>query len=128
MLKELIKKRKFRKGFTLMEIIIVIGIIGILATIAIPKFTGVAEEATKKSDVASARTIASAVTLALNESDGDVDTNDVNKYLSNIDVRVVNAETDTGWSVVFKTSVDDKNDFIIFKDGKPIFPSDETTD
>lgn len=50
--------RKKKKGFTLIELIIVIAIIAILATIAIPKFGNIREDANKKVDEANAKTIA----------------------------------------------------------------------
>ena len=53
----LIKKKTAKKGFTIVELVIVIGVIGILTGILIPTFMGVsakAEEAAAKSEVASA--------------------------------------------------------------------------
>lgn len=55
-IKELMKNRK-KKGFTLIELIIVIAIIAILAAMAIPKFSTIRTEAKVSNDVASAKNI-----------------------------------------------------------------------
>ena len=50
-----ILKRKNKKGFTLMEMLIVIGIIAILVAIAIPTFSGAQKKAQYAADVANVR-------------------------------------------------------------------------
>lgn len=91
--------KKKKKGFTLIELIIVIAIIAILAAIAIPKFGDVRRNANVKSDIANAKTIANAVTALIadgkidvnvasipvtKESDDDTDSKDIEDYLQNV--------------------------------------------
>lgn len=46
-----------KKGFTLVELIVVIGILGVLAAIILPKFTGYTEKAIMKELVSYGRTL-----------------------------------------------------------------------
>ncbi|MBU3110321.1 prepilin-type N-terminal cleavage/methylation domain-containing protein [Clostridium lacusfryxellense] len=66
--KKFIRKYK-KRGFTLIELIIVISIIAIVSAIAVPKYNGIQKDAKIKSDVASAKVIADA-TYALIAKEG----------------------------------------------------------
>ena len=87
-------KNKKKKGFTLIELIIVIAIIAILAVIAIPKFGQIRKDAAFKSDVANAKTIANAASTLYTDgtlvdgtyyvdSDLTTETNGIEGYLQN---------------------------------------------
>ncbi|WP_278599802.1 prepilin-type N-terminal cleavage/methylation domain-containing protein [Clostridium tertium] len=69
-----LKNKKKKKGFTLIELIIVIAIIAILAAFAIPKFGEVRKNAAIKSDIANAKTIANAATYLISEGTVNNDT------------------------------------------------------
>ena len=70
---------KKKKGFTLIELIIVIAIIAILAAIAIPKFGDIRRNAALKSDVANAKVIANAASALIAEGKIEVPTdNNIN--------------------------------------------------
>ncbi len=56
-------KAASRKGFTLIEILIVVIILGILAAIVIPQFTNASEDARKSSVASQLQTLRSAVEL-----------------------------------------------------------------
>ncbi|AZO95691.1 prepilin-type N-terminal cleavage/methylation domain-containing protein [Halocella sp. SP3-1] len=51
------------RGFTLIELLVVIAVLGILATIAVPRITGVREEATEAAARANLRTIQTALEI-----------------------------------------------------------------
>jgi type IV pilus assembly protein PilA len=86
-------------GFTMMEIIVVIAILGALAALAIPRFTGVLANSQEKTDLANIRIVESAVELykaEKGEIDPAVDTFDelVTKlyevgYLKNAELKAV---------------------------------------
>ncbi len=59
----MMKNIKKKKGFTLIELIIVISIIAVLAAIAVPKYASIQKDAKVKADIATAKTIADAVTV-----------------------------------------------------------------
>ena len=75
-----------KKGFTLMEMLIVIAIIAILIAIAIPTFTAALEKSRQKTDLANARALKSLVVaqyMAGDESSPDTPI-DVRSELKNI--------------------------------------------
>ena len=57
MLNYFLKRINNRKGFTLVELVVVISILGILAAIAVPKFTGSTQKARIAADQANRRTL-----------------------------------------------------------------------
>jgi type IV pilus assembly protein PilA len=72
-----LQTKKKKKGFTLVELIIVIAIIAILAMIAIPKLGSIKGDANNKADIATAKSIA---TLVSKEIANDTISNNITDY------------------------------------------------
>ena len=68
-------KKMNKKGFTLMEMLIVIAIIAILIAIAIPTFTSALDKAKQKTDLANVRALKSLVAADFMLNDGTSVTN-----------------------------------------------------
>lgn len=62
-----INKKRNKKGFTLVELVVVIAILGILAAIAVPKLSASRENAAIAAHNANVRTLESSATLAVSE-------------------------------------------------------------
>lgn len=73
-------KKKKRKGFTLVELVVVIAILGILATIAIPKFSSSRKSAAVAAHNANVRIIKSVAVMYL--ADNPAETGEISTKLS----------------------------------------------
>lgn len=96
-----IKKKINKKGFTLIELIVVIAILAILAAIAIPRLGSFRDNAQTQADVATARTILSAASMAEADKGTAFTVDDLNSHLDDITVTFTTGAptTGTGWSI-----------------------------
>lgn len=89
-MKKINEKDKKRRGFTLVEMVMVVTILGILSSVALVKYEKAQKNAQLNADYITASNIATATIMALNEETitpgegGNIDLNDLEKngYLS----------------------------------------------
>ena len=97
--------RTIRQGFTLIELLIVVVIIGILAAVAIPKFSNTKQRASRSAGVADMRNLATAQEGFFADSnryatiaDTGTGTGKMNFTPSNGNTNLTLVATTTGWS------------------------------
>lgn len=122
---ELMKKKK---GFTLVELIIVIAIIAILAAMAIPKFSAVRTDAKVSNDVAAAKNIQSQVAVAVANNTvtvpknlGDVD----DDILSKLDGKASTGDAEAIANTKFKYLVTSNGDIEVYAGTYKLYPDND---
>lgn len=63
------KNVKTSKGFTLVELIIVLAVLGIIAAIVVPRFAKAQNDTKKKADIATAKGLAKAAEMYITQND-----------------------------------------------------------
>lgn len=123
---------KKKKGFTLIELIIVIAIIAILAALAIPKFGEVRENANQKTDIATAKNIATIVAQQVSDGSitgntGEVKSND--NVASKLDGTSTPKAKAAGKATTFTYKIDDTtgNITVWYTGGNEVYPTWGTT-
>ncbi len=100
-MRDLMKKKNGQKGFTLVELIVVMAILAVLAAIAVPRYTDMLSDAKTKADTANQQLIKKAAELYYANEGTDVTaiTDLIPKYLDANPDDPTTADVEAGYTV-----------------------------
>jgi prepilin-type N-terminal cleavage/methylation domain-containing protein len=115
---------KTNRGFTLIELLIVVVIIGILASIAIPKFANTKEKAYLASMKSDLRNLATAQEAFLFDSLTYTTNLALLNYSTSAGVTItVNTATGGGWSATASHTITTRRCYMIYGNAAPLGPA-----
>lgn len=122
---KLINKLKNRKGFTLIELIVVLAVLAIIMAIAVPRFLGVQEKAKKDADAQTIKMIGKAAELYYVQHDESItgisSADDlVDDYLDSIELKSGDYGNTNGSDLTISTS---SGAIIIKKGTSEVYPT-----
>lgn len=126
---EMSKKKK--KGFTLVELIIVIAIIAILAAMAIPKFSAVRIDAKVSNDVATAKNIQTQIATLVSNQDTNITvptataTAVPDVVLQRLDGKASKGATEALNGGKFNYTVDKNENIVVLAGTYQLYPDDD---
>lgn len=110
---------KARKGFTLIELIIVMSIILVLASFFLPKFSGYREKAQRLKVIDTGRQIYASAVESYMEGNGSFSDSEIENNIEDLlGLDSVEVISNSGGEIIIQYSVDDKEYTLEFNDKK----------
>ena len=114
-------KRNNKKGFTIVELVIVIAVIAILAAVLIPTFAGIINKANQSADQQAVRQMNTLLASESLTGEGPTKIQDVKAIL---DANGYNHKLDPLFKGYSFAWIAEKNVIVLVEDGKVVFPEE----